>query len=97
MLVESSNISASDSVAWFSMIGHVEFDMSSLLDLPLRVSGVMVREDEGWKFQQLQFQFDLNNLWVLYATILLAILLLASLIRLVYVVIRASKKRGRSA
>ena len=92
MLVESSNISASDSVAWFSMIGHVEFDMSSLLDLPLRVSGVMVREDEGWKFQQLQFQFDLNNLWVLYATILLAILLLASLIRLVFVIIRSSRK-----
>ena len=95
MLHESSNISASDSVAWFSMIGHVEFDMSSLLDLPLRVSGVMVREDMGWKFQQLQFQFDLNNLWVLYATILLAILLLASLIRLVYIIIRASRKRGR--
>ena len=97
MLVESSNISASDSVAWFSMIGHVEFDMSSLLDLPLRVSGVMVREDEGWKFQQLQFQFDLNNLWVLYATILLAILLLASLIRLVYIIIRASRQRGTQA
>ena len=92
MLVESSNISASDSVAWFSMIGHVEFDMSSLLDLPLRVSGVMVREDMGWKFQQLQFQFDLDISWVLYATILLAILLLASLIRLVFVIIRSSRK-----
>jgi len=92
MLVESSNISASDSVAWFSMIGHVEFDMSSLLDLPLRVSGVMVREDMSWKFQQLQFQFDLNNLWVLYATILLAIMLLASLIRLVFVIVRSSRK-----
>ena len=94
MLVESSNISASDSVAWFSMIGHVEFDMSSLLDLPLRVSGVMVREDMGWKFQQLQFKFDMDISWVLYATILLAILLLASLIRLVYIIIRASRKRG---
>ena len=97
MLVESSNISASDSVAWFSMIGHVEFDMSSLLDLPLRVSGVMVREDMGWKFQQLQFQFDLNNLWVLYATILLGILLLVSLIRLVYIIIRTSREQGRLA
>ena len=92
MLVESSNISASDSVAWFSMIGHVEFDMSSMLDLPLRVSGVMVIEDMGWKFQQLQFQFDLNIKWVLYVTILLAILLLASLIRLVFVIIRSSRK-----
>lgn len=94
MLTESSNISVSDSVAWFSMIGHVEFDMSSWLDLPLRVSGVMVREDVDWKFQQLQFQFDLNNLWVLYATILLGILLLASIIRLVFVLVRSSRRRG---
>jgi hypothetical protein len=94
MLVESSNISASDSVAWFSMIGHVVFDMSRWLDLPLRVSGIMVREDMGWKFQQLQFQFDLDITWVLYVTILLAILLLVSIIRLVFVIIRSSQKRG---
>ena len=84
MLVKSANISASDSVAWFSMIGHVVFDMSSWLDLPLRVSGVMVQENQGWKFQQLQFQFDLTVTWVLYGIILLAILLLVSIIRLVF-------------
>ncbi len=95
MLVESSNISASDSVAWFSMIGHVIFDMSSLLDLPLRVSGVMVQGDQGWKFQQLQFQFDLNTQWVLYVIVLLAILLLISLIRLVFIIIRTASRRGR--
>ena len=94
MLVESANISASDSVAWFSMIGHVVFDMSSWLDLPLRVSGIMIQTEQSWKFQQLQFQFDLNIKWVLYATILLAILLLVSIIRLVYIIIRASRKRG---
>jgi len=97
MLTESSNISASDSVAWFSMIGHVVFDMSSWLDLPLRVSGVIVQEEQSWKFQQLQFQFDLDMTWVLYVTILLAILLLLSIIRLVYVIIRTSKKRSGPA
>jgi len=95
MLVKSANISASDSVAWFSMIGHVVFDMSSWLDLPLRVSGVMVQEELGWKFQQLQFQFDLNIKWVLYVIILLGILFLISLIRLVFVVIRTINRRGR--
>jgi len=95
MLVESSNISASDSVAWFSMIGHVVFDMSSWLDLPLRVSGIMVQEDQGWKFQQLQFQFDLTVTWVLYGIILLAILLLVSIIRLVFLIIRALTGRSR--
>lgn len=92
MLTESSNISVRDSVAWFSMIGHVVFDMSSLLDLPLRVSGVMVRTDQGWKFQQLQFQFDLDTSTILYLIILLSILLLVSLIRLVYVLIRSARK-----
>jgi hypothetical protein len=95
MLVESANISSSDSVAWFSMIGHVVFDMSSWLDLPLRVSGVMVHEDSGWKFQQVQFQFDLNTQWVLFVIILLAVLLLISISRLVYVIIRNSMQPKR--
>jgi len=95
MLVKSANISGSDSVVWFSMIGHVVFDMSSWLDLPLRVSGVMIQEDLGWKFQQLQFQFDLDIRWVLYVIILLGILSLISLIRLVFVVIRTIKRRSR--
>lgn len=92
MLTESSNISARDSVAWFSMIGHVVFDLSSLLDLPLRVSGVMVQTDQGWKFQQLQFQFDLDTSTILYLIILLSILLLVSLIRLGYVLVRSARK-----
>jgi len=97
MLTESSNVSVSDSVAWFSMIGHVVFDMSSMLDLPLRVSGVMVQGDQGWKFQQLQFQFDLDMSWVLYVSILLSILLLVSIIRLIYLLIRSSAKGSRQA
>lgn len=92
MHTESSNISVSDSVAWFSMIGHVVFDMSSWLDLPLRVSGVMIKSEHSWKFQQLQFQFDLNMSWVLYLTILLLILLLVSIIRLVYIIIMSLRK-----
>ena len=88
MLVESSNISVRDSVAWFSMIGHVEFDMSSLLDLPLRVTGLMVKEGKVWKFQQLQFQFDLNTQWVLYLIVFLALILLVSIIRLVLIIVR---------
>ena len=95
MLVESSNISASDSVAWFSMIGHVVFDLSNWLDLPLRVSGVMVLGEQTWKFQQLQFQFDLNIQWVLYVIILLAILLLLSIIRLLFLIIRTASRRSR--
>jgi hypothetical protein len=93
LMAESSNISAIDSVAWFSMIGHVVFDLSSWLDLPLRVSGVMVEEDGGWLFQQIQFQFDMDTSWVLLLIVLLSLMLLLSTARLVYVIIRAVKKR----
>lgn len=95
LLAESSSISVRDSVAWFSMIGHVEFDLSRWLDLPLRVTGVMVQSDRIWKFQQLQFQFDLNFSWILYGIILLAILFLASFIRLLYLIIRSLYRKNR--
>lgn len=90
LLVESSNISGGDSIAWFSMIGNVEFDISSLLDLPLRVTGTMVKEEQDWKFQQLQFQFDLNIQWVLYVIVFLSLLLLVSIIRLIVVIVRST-------
>jgi hypothetical protein len=93
LLTGSANISARDSVAWFSMIGHVVFDLSSWLDLPLRVSGTMVQEETGWKFQQLQFQFDLDISWVLFLLVFLSILLLAGIIRLSYVIIQNLKLR----
>lgn len=92
LMTESSNISASDSVAWFSMIGHVVFDLSSWIDLPLRVSGIMVHEDRGWKFQQLQFQFDMDTSWVLVLIVVLSLILLLSIVRLVYVIIRSRPK-----
>jgi hypothetical protein len=94
LMAESSNISARDSVAWFSMIGHVVFDLTSMLDLPLRVSGIMVLEDTGWKFQQLQFQFDMDTSWVLFLIVFLSFLFLLSVARLVYVIIRTAQKRG---
>lgn len=95
MLPEGANISVQDSVAWFSMIGNVEFDMSRLLNLPLRISGVMVLGEQDWKFQQLQFQFDLDTRWVLYVIIILSLLLLLSFIRLVVVIVRTLQRRGR--
>jgi hypothetical protein len=93
--VESSNISATDSVAWFSMIGNVKFDLSSLLNLPLRVSGVMVHTGGNWKFQQLQFQFDLDTQWVFLLIALLALMFLVSIIRLIFVIFRAAARKNK--
>jgi hypothetical protein len=83
-LMDQANISVEEGVAWISTIGFVEFDMSRFLVLPLRYSAVMVKEDANWKFQQMQFQFDLDNLKVLMTLILL---LLSSAIFFVYILV----------
>lgn len=92
LLVNNSNISAKQDVAWISTIGFVEFDLSRFLVLPLRLTGIMVKEDQTWKFQQVQFQFDLDNLKILISIILLSIMLTLSILRLLFVIYKVSKK-----
>ncbi len=95
-LMDQANISVKDSVAWISTIGYVEFDMSRFLVLPLRYSAIMVLEDSSWKFQQMQFQFDLDNLKVLMAIILLLLTSIGFFIRITVLVIRLQVQRRRS-
>lgn len=77
--IDSANISVSGNTAWFSTRGYVEFDLSHLLVLPLRLTGVMVKEDQVWKFQQQQFQFDIDFSFSLLAVLVLAAWILISL------------------
>jgi len=58
-LMDNAQISVSNDVAWFSTIGTVHMDGINVI-LPLRLSGILAEENSVWKFQQLQFQFDLN-------------------------------------
>jgi hypothetical protein len=81
-LMDQAHVSVHDEVAWISTIGYVEFDLSRFLVLPLRYSAVMVKEDASWKFQQMQFQFDLDNLKILMAIIVLLIFSSVFLIRI---------------
>ena len=89
--MDRANISCADTIAWFSTIGQVEFDMSRLLKPALRLSGIMVKEDSSWKFQQLQFQFDLDTTWVLLAIFLLALMLLLSIVKLIVLLVKMRK------
>jgi len=95
-LMDQANISMQDSVVWISTIGHVEFDMSRLLDLPLRYTAIMVEEDSSWKFQQMQFQFDLDNLKILMALILLLLTSLGFFIRVLVLLISFTFKGNQS-
>jgi hypothetical protein len=88
LLVQNANISSQGDVAWVSTIGYVETDLSRFLILPLRFTGVMVREDFGWKFQQCQYLFDLDSSFTVLAMLLLWVLVLAGFIRLVYLLTR---------
>jgi len=91
--MDSANISSAGNIAWISARGYVKFDLSSLLVIPLRFTGVMVKEDGTWKFHQQQFQFDVDFSFSMLATILLFIWLIVSVISLVVVSVKSLKKR----
>lgn len=94
--VDSAGISSSDDVAWFATKGYVEFDLSKLLVLPLRLTGVMVKEDQVWKFTQQQFQFDIDFSFSLLAILIITVWILVSVVTLVIVSVRVLKSRRSS-
>jgi hypothetical protein len=96
LLVHNANISTQGNVAWISTIGFVEFDISRFLVLPLRFSGVLIQEDFGWKFQQVQFQFDLDSSFTVMAILLLWLLFGLSILRLFYLLYRLLITRSRT-
>jgi hypothetical protein len=91
---ENANISVYNDVAWFSTFGHVVFDMTSLLDLPLRLSGLMVNDNNTWKIQQLQFQFDLDLSYQLLLILILILWFLISIFQLIIFIIKKPAKRS---
>lgn len=95
--LDNVNISSHGKVAWFSTVGSVEFDLSSLLVLPLRISGVLVRQKEAWQFQHLQFQFDLDLSLVLLINILIATWLAVEVVGLAFIVISRSRRKRQRA
>jgi ABC-type sugar transport system permease subunit len=81
--IDSASISSLGNTAWFATRGYVEFDLSRLLVLPLRLTGVMVKEDQKWKFSQQQFQFDTDSSLILIAILVISVWILISVIILI--------------
>jgi hypothetical protein len=96
LLVQNANISAMGNVAWISTIGSVTFDLSRFLVFPLRLSGVLVQENFGWKFQQVQFQFDLDSSFTVLTIFLLWIFFLLSVLRFFYLLYRLLRTPSES-
>jgi len=92
-MTDSAFISSEGDIAWFATKGYVEFDLSKLLVLPLRLTGVMVKENQVWKFRQQQFQFDIDWSFSLLAILIIAVWIIVSLVNLAIVSVRAVKAR----
>jgi hypothetical protein len=95
--VDTARVSADGDVAWFSTVGYVEFDLSRLLVLPLRLAGTLAKEDGLWRFRQLQFQFDLDLSFLLAIHRLVAVWLAFSVLTLLVSVVRAVRARQASS
>jgi len=92
-LMDKAHISTTGNVAWVSTVGFVKFDLSRLLVLPLRLSAVMVKENAVWKFQQMQFQFDVDFSPILATFIILLVWFPISLASLTVVIIKRLRRR----
>ena len=95
--IDSANISVSGNTAWFATRGLVEFDLSRLLVIPLRLTGVMVKEDQVWKFQQQQFQFDIDFSFSLLAVLVLSAWIVISLCILAIRIIKKLRNKPKPA
>lgn len=91
-LMENAQISVSSDVAWFSTIGTVHMDGINII-LPLRLSGVLAKEDNDWMFQQLQFQFDLNLRFLFLVIGLLLVWFVVNIFLVLFYTFRAVKRR----
>jgi hypothetical protein len=94
-LMDNAHISSSGNVAWISTIGFVNFDVPSFLTLPLRLSGVLVKENLTWNFQYMQFQFDLFLLPLFLTIILLTIWLAVSLVFLIILIYKRLRNHNQ--
>jgi hypothetical protein len=94
--IDSANISSLGNTAWFSTKGYVEFDLSGLLVIPLRLTGIMVKEDQEWMFQQQQFQFDIDFSFSLIATLIISAWILLSIITLSVKTVKLVRKNNQN-
>lgn len=94
-LVDGANVSSEGNVAWFATVGYVELDLSSLITFPLRLTGVLVREEGSWRFQQLQFQADYRQIGSYYLVLSLAFLSAGSVLVFLFRLVQVARGRER--
>jgi hypothetical protein len=93
--VDRAHVSVHGEVAWFATVGYFEFDLSRFLVLPLRLTGVLVNEEGIWRFQVLQYQFDLDLSWHLLLIFVLIVLNVLCILILLIQLVRGLMARSR--
>jgi len=76
--LEEAHITQYSNVAYFVTGGEVKIHIWKIR-FPLRVTGIMIREDSKWFINKLQFQYDFNTNYIIFS-MLASIGLLVSLI-----------------
>jgi hypothetical protein len=90
--IEQAHVSVHEDTAWFASTGRVRFDLSRHLVLPLRLSGVMVRDAEGWRIRFLQFQLDLDNS---FSLLILTVLICWATVLTITLAVRTGRRLRR--
>jgi hypothetical protein len=95
-LMDNAQISASGDTAWFSTVGTVKGGrhLSSYF-IGLLLSGVLVKENGSWKFQQIQFQSNYGWIWIRIVAGLIWIWLIVNVIFLGYHIYRRVRNRNK--
>jgi hypothetical protein len=97
-LMDNAQISAFGNTAWFSTIGTVNHEGSYLTrySVPLILSGILVKENDIWKLQQMQFQSNPNLYWLGLVYILLFIWFILNLMLLGFHIYRGIRNRNKA-
>jgi len=94
--INNASISSNGNTAWFFTTGYVKLDLSRLLVLPLRLTGIMINDNGIWKFRQQQFQFNIDFSLTFLAVIILFIWLLVDLAIMANAIIKSLKIKKAS-
>jgi hypothetical protein len=97
-LMENAQISAFGSTAWFSTVGTVNHKGTypNRYSLPLILSGILVKENGIWKFQQMQFQYNPNPNWIGLVSIIVFLWFVSNVLLLGFHIYRKIRNKNKT-
>lgn len=66
--LDKTHVSVSNNTAYFALTGTIKIDVWKM-NFPLRITGVMVKDNSKWLINKLQFQYDFNTNYIIFGLI----------------------------